>query len=259
MITPLQKFRAALSCLWVFPLFFLSLQPVLGQNSATESLNLAQWKSLQAEIQINAGTLHLSTHDHPDADMHFLYSREGWRPEVVLDQEKSGARLFVRQAEGKNFNMKNDERNDWEIKLPRSLAGELRIRIGAGEGNLDLHGAKLERLELKAGAGDFKVNLSNTSLADLEINAGVGSMALDLSGSRNNNLKAGINGGIGDLKLLLPAGTGVRVKVNGLGSIGHTGFQKQDGYYVNEAYGKTRYSLDITVNGGLGSVELALD
>jgi hypothetical protein len=51
----------------------------------------------------------------------------------------------------------------------------------------------------------------------------------------------------------------VRVKVNGLGGVDNGGLKKKGGYYVNEAYGKTPHSLDITVNGGLGNLQLALE
>lgn len=259
MMLPLKKFKFALPYLGLFSLFFLLLQPVLGQQSSRESLNLKHLKTVQAEILMSAGTLKLSTHDAATADLNFLYSRAIWKPEINLDQQSKQAMLSIRQPEGKNFNMKENERNDWHITLPNKLEGDLKIRIGAGEGTVDLQGAKVQRLELIAGAGDFNVNLANTALSHLDISAGVGSLSLDLSGKRSNNLTADINGGIGDLNLLLPARTGVRVKINGLGSVDNAGFTKQDGYYVNEAYGKTDYSVDITVNGGLGSVALALD
>jgi hypothetical protein len=118
---------------------------------------------------------------------------------------------------------------------------------------------KLTRLHLKAGAGDFTVNLANTSVPKLDIEAGVGEIKLDLSGKWSNNLEAKINGGIGEITLKLPRKTGVRVKVNGLGSIENAGFTKQDGYYVNEAYKKTEATLNIEINGGLGSVNLELE
>jgi hypothetical protein len=48
------------------------------------------------------------------------------------------------------------------------------------------------------------------------------------------------------------------VKAKGLGNIEAGGLKKQGGYYVNDAYGKSAHSLDITVNGGLGSLHLEL-
>jgi hypothetical protein len=87
----------------------------------------------------------------------------------------------------------------------------------------------------------------------------VGELTIDLGGSRTTGLQAGINGGVGDVKLVLPRKTGVRVKVSGLGGVDAAGLKKQGGYYINDAYGKTTHSVNINVNGGLGNLELALE
>ena len=155
--------------------------------------------------------------------------------------------------------MQDKERNDWTIKLPQTLPTNLKLRMGAGQGTVDLHGAKLNRLEMEAGAGDFKVNLANTSIANLNVSAGVGALTLNLTGSRTRDLKANINGGIGDLTLVLPRKVGVRVKVSGLGGVESASLRKQGGYYVNEAYGKTNQSLDITVSAGMGNIKMELE
>lgn len=247
-----------LSFLGTLLLAFVAFQPARGQQSARQSLDLKQLKFLQTEIRFSAGRFNLSTHNKAEADLQFLYTRESWKPEVTLEQSGRN-RLIIRQPEAKNINMKDEDRNEWDIKLPRKMVGELKIRMGAGEGNIDLGGAKLERLEVEAGAGDFNMNLANAAIAELKVNVGVGSLKLDLTGQRSNNLVARINGGIGDLKLQLPSDIGVRIKVSGLGGVDNLGLRKEDGYYVNEAYGKTAYSIEITVNGGLGNVEMALE
>ena len=113
-------------------------------------------------------------------------------------------------------------------------------------------------MDLDAGAGEFDLNLANTSLANLNVNAGVGALTIDLSGKQGANLKADINGGIGSIELVLPRNTGVRVKVNGLGSIEMNDLKKKNGYYINELYGKTSNNIEVSVKGGLGSIELRL-
>lgn len=247
-----------LSFLSALILTFVALQQANGQQSARQSLDLKQLEFLQTEVRFSAGTFNLSTHNKAEADLQFLYSRDSWKPEVSL--EHSGTdRLIIRQPEVKSITMNDEDRNEWDIKLPRKMVGELRIRMGAGEGNIDLGGARLERLELEAGAGDFNMNLASTAITELKVNVGVGSLKLDLTGQRSNNLVARINGGIGDLKLQLPSDVGVRIKVTGLGSVDNLGLKKEDGYYVNEAYGITPYSIEIIVNGGLGNVEMALE
>lgn len=244
--------------LGTFILALLAMQPAAAQQSFRQSLDLQQMKFLQSEIRLGAGVLNLTTHNKPEADLQFLYTRESWKPEVSLE-EGGRNRLSIRQPEIKNLNMKDGDRNEWDLKLPREMVGDLKIKMGAGEGNIDLKGSKLERLEMEAGAGDFNMSLASSTIQELKLNVGVGALKLDLTGKHSNNLNVRINGGIGDLKLQLPKDTGVRIKVSGLGGVDNFGLSKEDGYYVNEAYGHSPYTIEITVNGGLGSVEMALE
>lgn len=231
----------------------------LAQRTTSQSLDFKNVKTLIVDIQINAGTLKLTAQNTSKADTRFTYTKDAWKPQVKYNGEPGQGQLSIIQPKEENTNMNDKDRNEWNIILPQGVATSLKLRMGAGESNIDLHGAKLNRVVIDAGAGEFNVNLAGTSVSDLSVNAGVGEVNLDLSGKRTNNLKASINGGIGSLNLVLPHQTGVRVKVNGLGGLDNNGFKKQGGYYVNEAYGKTTHSMEITINGGLGNVELALE
>jgi hypothetical protein len=230
-----------------------------GQKNQTQSVDLKGAKSLNAEVQFNAGTLKLTAHSGPKVDSRFTYTRDAWKPEVKFTEQSGQGRLSIRQPKEKNTNMDDDDQNDWEIKLPQGVPTDLKLRMGAGEGTVDLRNARVRSLDMDAGAGKFSVNLANTSVSSLEVNAGVGELSIDLGGSRTAGLQASINGGVGDVKLVLPRKTGVRVKVSGLGGVDTEGLKKQGDYYVNDAYGKTTHSVSITVNGGLGNLELALE
>lgn len=256
----IQKFRLPLLAFFCSGFLTVSsFQMANAQHSSSQSLDFKNVKSLDAEIQINAGTLKVTAQSAPKADARFTYTKESWRPQVKYNGKPGQGVLTIKQPEQQNTNMKDKDRNDWDIKLPQGIATNLNLRMGAGETNVDLHGAKLNRVKVDAGAGEFNLNLASTSISDLEVNAGVGEVNLNLAGSRNTSLKADINGGIGSLNLVLPRKTGVRVKVNGLGGLDTNDLKKQGGYYVNDAYGKTAQSVEVTINGGLGNVELALE
>ena len=249
-----------------FPLFRVCLllaihsfsgQFAFGQQTNKQTIDLKNTKALKAELQINAGIFKLTTQDQPQVDAGFTYSRQNWKP-LVNFNPGTGA-LSIKQPEEKNTNMQDKDRNEWNIKFPRTLPTDLKFRMGAGEGTVDLSSAKLNRLEIEAGAGEFNVNLANTSVPSLKVSAGVGSLTLNLTGNRNRNLVADISGGIGDLTLVLPRKVGVRVKVSGLGGVESASLRKQGSYYVNDAYGKSAQSLDITVSAGLGSIKMELE
>jgi hypothetical protein len=50
---------------------------------------------------------------------------------------------------------------------------------------------------------------------------------------------------------------GVTVHASGgIGSIDTAGLKKEDGDYVNEAYGKSAATIHLTVQGGVGAIHL---
>ncbi len=252
----LKKTLPYLFC--AFTLTLVSLKPAYEEYSYTQSLNTQNLKSLKADIRFNAGTLNLTAHNQANIDFKSVFTREAWRPEFTSNVKASDGSVSIIQPEQKNTNMKDRDKNSWNVKIPQSLATDMNLTMGAGEGVVDLRGARLNRLTMEAGAGDFKVNLANTSVSHLTVSAGVGALTLDLSGKRNTNLKADISAGIGDLKVVLPRATGLRVKVSGLGGVKKGGLTKQGDYYVNEAYGNTEQSLTIDISAGIGGVEFML-
>jgi hypothetical protein len=225
----------------------------------TKNVEAQGAKSVQVRLTQSAGTLKISGGAKQMMEGLFATTEQAWKPEIAYSTQNQKGILLVKQPKIDNLNMDDGDRNDWDVRLTNSIPMDIELTVGAGQSTIDLRNVRLTRLHLKAGAGDFSVNLANTSVPELDIEAGVGEMKLDLSGKWSNNLEAEINGGIGEITLKLPRKTGVRVKVNGLGSIENAGFKKVDGYYVNEAYKQTEATLHIEINGGLGSVNLELE
>jgi hypothetical protein len=222
----------------------------------SQNTDLTSIKKLRADIDISAGTIHMSSHNSSIAEFKSVYTKKNYKAEVKLDLKNE--RLRIHQPQMKNVNMKEGDKNDWQIKIPKNLDTDLTLKLGAGEGFIDLSNSKINRMDFEAGAGNFELNLANTPITNLVVNAGVGALIINLSGKHNGNLKASINGGIGEIKLVFPRDAGVRVKINGLGSIKKGGFKKQDGYYINEFYRKAADQIDVSVNGGLGEIDLSL-
>lgn len=221
-----------------------------------QKVELKDVKSLKADIKINAGQLNLSTHASTYAAITAFFTQAKWKPGVKMD-EQSGT-LSIHQPDEKNTNMEDEDKNEWQIKIPQSLATDLEISMGAGEGIVNLSNSRLSGMKVKMGAGKLDINLANSSLSFLEVNAGVGELTIDLSGRQNKNLETVINGGVGKVRLVLPAQVGVRVKASGLGSVDTHELTKEGRYYINDLYGETVNNIEVEVNGGLGSVELSL-
>jgi len=57
------------------------------------------------------------------------------------------------------------------------------------------------------------------------------------------------------LKLALPAKTGVSLTIEkGVGKLDLKGFKEQDKTYKNDAYGKSKTSLEIKIKAGVGKI-----
>jgi hypothetical protein len=249
----LQKNLFILIMLLAITMAFKSAREEYSYSQTVDTKNL---KKIKAEIKFNAGLLQLTSHNQNMAEFNSIYTKINWKPDFKMDQESG--RLSIHQPDEKNINMRDEDKNEWKIRIPKNLPTDLHLKMGAGEGTIDLNGSRLNILEVEAGAGKFDLNLANTSLSKLEVSTGVGALSIDLSGSKENDLTANIKGGIGEIKLVLPQKTGVRVKVNGLGSIERNDLKKQDGFYVNDLFGKTSKTVEVNIKGGLGSLEIVL-
>jgi predicted membrane protein len=66
-----------------------------------------------------------------------------------------------------------------------------------------------------------------------------------------------VEGGVGSAMIRLPRDVGVRVNASGgIGSVNADGFRRDGDSYENDAYGKTASSIDMTVHGGIGEIDL---
>ncbi|HKQ88048.1 MAG TPA: LiaF domain-containing protein, partial [Candidatus Acidoferrales bacterium] len=99
--------------------------------------------------------------------------------------------------------------------------------------------------------------LAGLDLTHLEVHMGAGEMVLDLTGQRKQNLSADIHGGVGQARIRLPKDVGVRAHATGgIGAVNAHGLTKQGDDYVNAAYGKTPTTIDLSVEGGIGEIDL---
>jgi hypothetical protein len=210
--------------------------PVGETHTISKSVPLGQAKSVGVDIKMAAGELKVSggATDLMNAD--FTYNVDTWKPDVRYDAGGDQGHLTIEQPE--THGHRGRTRNEWNIRLNDHVPAELNANLGAGKANLNLVGLKLSRFEFNLGAGETDVNLD-------------GHWSQDLTGS--------VQGGVGKATLHLPRDVGVRVTAQGgLGAINANGFTKNGDVYTNDAYGKSPVSLNISVQGGVGEIDLVL-
>jgi N-terminal domain of toast_rack, DUF2154/Domain of unknown function (DUF5668) len=203
-----------------------------GHESQTVDLKGA--KSVQMNVHMPSGELHIEGGATRLLEADFNQGPSWGVPSVEYEVENGVGDLSISQESVNKLMTHSD--NIWRLKLSDQVPIELKVDIGAGQGNLNLAKVDLTRMELNIGAGQANV---------------------DLTGERAKDLEATIHGGVGEAVVRLPKNIGVVATVHGgLGSVDVHGLKEEDGRYVNAVYGKAPNTINLTVEGGIGHIKL---
>ena len=192
-------------------------------------------QSVRAHVEMPAGTLHLSSGAASLFDGDFEYTGASAIPNVKYDVTSSHGDLEI-SAGHSSVHFAGPTDDMWDLRLNSALPTELTIEMGAGTGNL---------------------RLNDLNLTGLAVNLGAGTLNLDLNGNWKQSFHGDIEGGVGTATVELPKDVGVRVHASGgIGTVNARGLKRDGDDYVNDALGKSPVTLDLTVNGGVGTINL---
>jgi hypothetical protein len=245
-----------------------------------ETVPLSGEESADVDIRIGAGELEIAAGEG-DALFagRFTYNVSEWEPEVRYESGE----LSIQQGRAESIPLGDmNIRNEWHLAFSPEVPLEVNLRIGAGEGSLDLTGLQLTELDVDMGAGSLEVRFEEPNRSDMRrltidagagelrisgighagpervrVQGGAGDLHLDFTGDWRRSSDVSITAGVGQVTLVLPAGVGVRVeKRGGLTSVEAPDFRRLGDAFVNEAYGGAEIELRIEVTAGIGSIEL---
>jgi hypothetical protein len=201
----------------------------------TKSVDRQHAKSVSADINIPSGQLTLSGAPVSLVDADFDYNELEGKPDVQYSVEGDRGQLDITQKREGGVHMANT-RNNWTLRMANDIPIDLSVNMGAGHDDLRLRDMNVTRLEVNMGAGELD---------------------LDLTGQRKTDLDATIQGGVGSATVRLPKDVGVEVHATGgIGSISAHGLKRDGDAYVNDAFGKTPTSIKMTIEGGVGEINL---
>lgn len=208
-----------------------------GTRHTTKIVEPQRAKSAHARLEMGAGqlTINSGTGDLLDAD--FTYSGSYEEPRVDYSVADGVGQLNVSQ-ESHSLHFGRSQ-NDWILHFSKDIPLDLKVEMGAGQGNLHLREIPLTRLDLHMGAGQMDV---------------------DLTGDRKTDLTADIEGGVGQADIRLPKNVGVIAHASGgIGSIDVRGLKRDGDSYTNDAYGKSAATIHLKVQGGIGQITLNVE
>ena len=205
-----------------------------GTGHDTQTIDLGAAKSVTADFQMPAGNLTLNGGSAHLFDADFHYNSLDGKPEVNYEVSDGHGQLNLRQDEYHGYFGGGE--NDWDVHLGSNTPIDLRLNMGAGQNRVSLKGLNVNHLQ---------------------IHMGVGELHLDLTGMPKNGMQGDIEGGVGSAEIRLPKDEGVRVVASGgIGSVHADGLKNNGDDYVNDAYGKTPQTIELTVHGGVGEIDL---
>ena len=209
-----------------------------GRSAATvheaQAVDLLGAKSVNANIEMPAGKLVLTGGSSRLLDADFNYRTAEGKPRADYSVTGEKGQLDVTQNE-KHLHF-GGRRNDWTLRFGNMVPLDLKLELGAGQSDLNLNGL---------------------NVTHVEINIGVGQMNLDLTGDRKEDLQVDVQGAVGSARIKLPKDVGVHVNASGgIGSINAHGMRRDGDAYVNEVYGKTHATVEVSVQGGVGEISL---
>ncbi|PYT88687.1 MAG: hypothetical protein DMG36_23575 [Acidobacteria bacterium] len=203
-------------------------------SHTSQTVDLQGAKSARAKLEMGAGELTVGADSAHALDADFRFNGSYDEPRVDYHVSDGVGQIDIAQdSHTVHF---GNSRNEWNLRFGKALPLELRVEMGAGQGNLDFRDIPLTRLDLHLGAGQVDV---------------------DLTGDRRTDLTADIEGGVGQANIRLPKKIGVIAQASGgIGSIRTSGLKQEGGSYTNEAYGKSPTTIHLKVTGGIGEIVL---
>jgi len=200
----------------------------------SRTVDLKGAKSVQAQIDMGAGELVMRGGAAQLMDADFRYRGHDGKPEVQYDVSGTRGTLNVRQPN--HHSIGNNDKNQWELRLNEDVPIDIHVKMGAGEGRLEL---------------------GNTALRSLDVEIGAGEMKVDLTGHPHGDIDVRIHGGVGEATVRLPKRARLDIEAHGgIGEISARGLTKRGDRWVNEPSGETDATIHVSVNGGIGQINL---
>src|SRR5919107_3768631 len=115
--------------------------PQVGKmHHESEAVDPKDAQVARAQLEMGAGELYLTGGADKLMEGEFSYNVSGWEPKVSYAVSGKKGELVVKQGSAKGVGLggRARARNEWDIRLNDEVPTDLVVKMGAGEGDLDL-------------------------------------------------------------------------------------------------------------------------
>jgi len=272
------------------PGLFLGLCLLFGPSIARDTESLEKnfpadrgIEQVSLEMDLDAARLDLVAHDAKDlAVCRAFYDADQVEADVEFDKGQETAELYIftdRRSRGLDIDTDDCE---WDVSLSRDYEWDMELDFGFIEGDLDLSGLKIDRLEFSVGAGECELvfsepnpgimrkceieagagelhvtGLGYANFDHLSFNGGAGEFVINFEGMTEGYHTAEIDVGIGEAVIELPEDFPVRIETDDgwLSSVEIKGGRLEeidDGIYETGGFRESEKGLEIYLDVGIG-------
>ncbi len=267
---------------WPLLLVGLGIYMLYGRNQTSTAKNgvftapLDDTQSAQVNLHLSAGQAAVSAISDASTlidaeltyvgDMDFQVEGEAEK-RVTLKQTSDSYVMWLNPA---NWLHGMEGGYPWRIRLSPTVPMALNIHGGAGEAELDLHQLQVSEFRYESGVGRTDINLpaqAPDGHLNAHINGGVGEVRLNVPAGVDTHLD--VNGGVGQIIIDTPPNAALRIRANsGLGSVNvparliRTQGSASDfeigksGTWTSPDFEQAATHIDIEYDGGVGSLTL---
>lgn len=166
-----------------------------------------------------------------------IYSPPGLQARHNLERLGDRAILSVSQRDTGGIRIGTFDAQPWELHLSPKIPLRLTIDGGVGRSDLNLRDLQVTSLTVKSGVGQTEIVLPATG-----------------------KLTGTIDAGVGRVVVRIPRSMGAQIRTStGIGGVSvHGTFEQNGRTYLTQGYAQSANQADLSINGGVGSIEIEL-
>jgi hypothetical protein len=249
----------------------------------TRTVSASDAEQVHVVLTFMGGELDLNGDTSELLDGEFIYNLPELEPVIVYDvQDGQGQLEISHRSNAIQWEQLTTEiRNEWKLGLSQDIPLSLQANVGASSGKMELGGMRLTDVDLTMGAAELTVSfdqpnpeqleslyvhsgaakvtflgLGNANMDEFTFDGGLGTYTFDFRGAWRRSAQVNIQAGASHIDMRLPKDIGVRVCPGDLRRGSYDGLEQRDECYVNRLYDQSDITLDISLDLGLGKLEI---